>query len=165
MHNFVILVPTAYEHADSFRQAPSTRARFHLDKFSLISFICACGRRNMPSCSLTSLLVEKLAYQLFSKQTYQGEACRFFPSTRANKTCQGENLLVWTALKVKDLLERFQGQNASSRQLSAPSYLSRTRNLSNGVEAPSSSQWALSHKRIISFLFVNVLSWWKQQCR
>ena len=44
---------------------------------TLPSFICACGRRNMPRL----LFREKLAI--------------FFPSTQANKTCQGESWLVW----------------------------------------------------------------------
>ena len=48
--------------------------------------------------SLTNLLVGKLACQLFNKQTCQEKICYFFPSTRENITCQGENLLAWTTL-------------------------------------------------------------------
>ena len=47
--------------------AQSTWAGFHLGKFSLTSFTSSCGQSNMPSFSLTSLLVEKLACQLFNK--------------------------------------------------------------------------------------------------
>ena len=53
--------------------------------------------------SLTSCLAQKLACQLLNKATCQGkETCHFFPSTRANKTCQRklvkENLLVQRTL-------------------------------------------------------------------
>ena len=47
-------------------------------KYSLTSHICSCGRRNKPSFSLTSLLVETLACQLFNKETFQGKNLPFF---------------------------------------------------------------------------------------
>ena len=53
----------------------------------------------MASFSLISLLVERLTCQLFNKETCQGRTWQISPSTRANKTCQGENLFVWTTLK------------------------------------------------------------------
>ena len=52
----------------------------------------------MAGFSLTSLLVEKLACQIFNKEISQGKTWHISPSTRENKTCQGENVLVWTAL-------------------------------------------------------------------
>ena len=39
-----------------------------------------------------------VAWQVFHKETCQGKTCHFFPSTRANKTRKGENLLAWTML-------------------------------------------------------------------
>ena len=73
-----------------------------LDKFSLASFICSCGRRNMPSFSLTILFIEKLACQLFNKATCQEKTCNFFPSTRANKTCEEKLATMWNLARVDD---------------------------------------------------------------
>ena len=69
----------------------STLTSLRLDKFYLLVWT---GK--MPSVSLTSLLVEKLACQLFNKETCQRKTWHISPSTRANKTCQGGNVLLWT---------------------------------------------------------------------
>ena len=44
----------------------------HTSTFSLTSFICLCEREKKASFYLTSPLVRKLAYQLFNKETCQG---------------------------------------------------------------------------------------------
>ena len=57
--------PSAGEHSllvCTQAKVSSTRAGFHLEKFSLTSFICSCGReKKLANSSLASLLVEKLA--------------------------------------------------------------------------------------------------------
>ena len=83
-------------------KASSTRASFHPEKVSMTGFICSCGRRNMPSFSLTSFLVEKLACQLFNKQICQGKRA-IFPVHTSKKNWQGENLFLWTTLEACDL--------------------------------------------------------------
>ena len=74
---------------------------FHLGTFSLTSSICSCGRRLNVS-------------RLFNKETCQGKTWHIFPSTRANKTCQGE-----TCARVDDLnvsrTFRFPGEDGGAR--------------------------------------------------
>ena len=67
----------------------------HTSKFSPWQISLARVDGKMAIFTLTSAHGEKLGCQFFNEATCQSETCHFSPSTRANKTCQGDNLLVW----------------------------------------------------------------------
>ena len=75
---------------------PRALSGVHTSRVSLTGFICSCGREKMASFSMTTRIVGKLACQLFNKETWH-----ISPSTRAIRTCQGENMLAWTTLYKK----------------------------------------------------------------
>ena len=100
-------------HLLSFKRRPHV----HFGKFSLTSFISRVDGEIRQVFALTSLLVEKLQHASFSIRRFE-KTCHFFPSTRANKTCQGQpvkdNLSRWKLARVDETLLNGEGNAAQA---------------------------------------------------